>query len=80
MKRIFEFKCSNNHITERFIDETIRTCKCSVCSKDAIRIISTPHVSLEGVSGDFPGAADAWVRKRAEKQQQEQKRAASYGE
>ena len=80
MKRMFEFKCSNDHITERFIDETMRTCKCSVCSKDAIRIISMPHVFLEGVSGDFPGASDSWVRKRAEKQQQEQKRAASHGE
>ena len=76
MKRIFEFLCDNNHTTEHYIDESVRTCKCDVCSKDAIRIVSTPRVALEGITGAFPGAADAWVRKREEKLKQEQKKAA----
>lgn len=79
MKRMFEFLCDNNHITERFIDEQVRTTKCATCSKDALRIISSPRIALEGVTGDFPGAADKWVKKRAEKLKQEQKKAASAG-
>lgn len=76
MKRIFEFLCDNNHITESYIDEDVRTCKCSTCSKDALRIVSKPRIALEGITGAFPGAADAWVRKRAEKLKQERKTAA----
>lgn len=79
MKRMFEFRCDNFHVTERFIDEQERTTKCATCSKDALRIISSPRIALEGVTGDFPGAADKWVKKRAEKLKQEQKKAASAG-
>jgi len=32
----------------------------------ATRIISMPRIALEGVSGDFPTAADAWARKHEE--------------
>jgi hypothetical protein len=42
---------------------------------EAIRIISTPMISLEGITGAFPGASDKWVRNRAEKLKQEQKSA-----
>lgn len=76
MKRIFEFLCDNSHITERYVDEAIRTDRCSTCGKDALRIVSKPRIALEGITGAFPGAADAWVRKRAEKLKQEQKTAA----
>jgi len=79
MKRMFEFQCANDHVTERLIDDSLRTCICTECGENAIRLISKPRIALEGVSGDFPGAADAWVRKRAEKQKQEQLKAASYG-
>ena len=77
MKRIFEFFCGNNHLTEQFIDEDARTTICRECGAEAMRQISTPRISLEGITGAFPGAADKWVKKRAEKLKQEQKLAAS---
>lgn len=67
MKRIFEFVCDNSHISESFIDESVRAIKCTHCSKDAGRIISRPRIKLEGITGDYPTAYDAWERKRAEK-------------
>lgn len=76
MKRIFEFICSNDHLTEKYIEDNIRYCKCSICGKDASRRVSAPRIALEGITGSFPGAADAWVRKRAEKQRQERKQEA----
>jgi len=39
-RRIFEFKCTNNHITERYIDAEIREVECSECGKPSERIIS----------------------------------------
>ena len=77
MKRMFEFLCDNDHLTEQFIDENVRTAICRECNTSAMRQISTPRISLEGITGAFPGAADKWVQKRAEKLKQEQKLAAS---
>lgn len=72
-KRIFEFVCENGHITEAFVDTDTRTTDCRECGKTAERIISRPMVKLEGVTGEFPGAAMQWERKRAEKLKVEQK-------
>ena len=77
MKRMFEFLCDNDHLTEQFIDENVRTAICRECNTLAMRQISTPRINLEGITGAFPGAADKWVKKRAEKLKQEQKLAAS---
>ena len=72
-RRMYEFKCCDSHITEKYVDESTQTLTCSVCEKEATRIISKPMMKLEGCSGDYPTAADAWVRKRAEKLKVEQK-------
>ena len=72
-KRIFEFVCTNSHLTEKLVDSEIRTINCLVCGTPAERIVSTPTVKLEGVTGDFPGAAMQWERKRAEKIAAEQR-------
>lgn len=72
-KRIFEFVCTEGHLSEKFVDSETRQIHCPVCDNAAERIISTPHVKLEGVTGDFPGAAMQWERKRAEKIKQERK-------
>ena len=77
MKRMFEFLCTNDHLTEQFIDEDARTTVCRECGAEAMRQISTPRIALEGITGAFPGAADKWVTKRAEKLKQEQKLAAA---
>ena len=62
-KRIFEFRCEQNHIAENYIDEEVTTISCPTCQCAAPRIISAPRIALEGVTGDFPTAADAWARK-----------------
>jgi hypothetical protein len=73
-KRLYDFKCPNDHVTESFVDSDHTTAKCKVCSKDAIRLISAPSISLDVISGDFPGATAKWANARAEKLKHEQKR------
>ena len=60
---MFEFRCEQNHIAENYIDEEVTTISCPACQCAAPRIISAPRIALEGVTGDFPTAADAWARK-----------------
>ena len=75
-KRIYEFICGDDHISEAYIDSDFRTTDCKECGQPAIRIISKPMVKLEGVTGSFPGAAMQWERKRNEKIAQEKRSAA----
>ena len=75
-KRIFEFVCKDGHLFDKLVDSELRATPCKICDKTAERIISTPMVKLEGVTGDFPGAAMQWERKRAEKLKAERKSAA----
>lgn len=72
MRKLFDFSCEDNHITERFVDDSIRTITC-LCGKEATRLVSAPNVKLEGITGAFPGAYDRWERIRAEKLKQERK-------
>ena len=73
MRRIFEFICTEDHKFEAFVDDSVRTTSCPHCGSNAIRIVSAPQMKLEGFTGAFPTAYDAWERKRAEKFKQEQK-------
>jgi hypothetical protein len=75
-RRIFEFVCGNNHRTEAFVDTEVHATPCKECGFEATRVISAPTMKLEGWSGDFPTAADAWVRKRSQKIAQERKASA----
>lgn len=73
-RRIYEFVCNEaHHRTESFVDETCHATPCKECGAEATRVMSAPTMRLEGCTGDFPSAADAWVRKRSEKMAQEQK-------
>ena len=65
-KRMFEFRCAAGHTTESYVDEKVNTIKCPVCQLIALRVISAPRIALEGITGDFPTAADAWARKHEE--------------
>lgn len=80
MKRMFEFVCENGHSFEKLVDDNIRSMKCPYCDTTSTRVVSAPRVNLEGITGAFPGAYSRWERVRAEKQQQERKKAASHGE
>lgn len=66
MKRIYEFKCAEGHISEAYCSFEDKQISCKVCGLPADRIISAPSVALEGVSGHFPGAAMKWERKHTE--------------
>lgn len=74
-KRMFEFSCSEGHITEQLVDPEVRTSVCRECSEEAHRMVSAPTVRLEGISGSFPGAYARWEKVRAEKLKQERKAA-----
>ena len=76
MRRMFEFVCEDGHISEALVDETVRELACRVCGKNSTRIVSMVRSKLEGITGAFPSAYDAWERKRSEKLAQERK--ASY--
>lgn len=74
MRRIFEFLCSDNHLSEAYIDDSERIISCKECGKDAHRIVSKTNMKLEGITGDYPTAYDAWERKRSEKLKEERKK------
>lgn len=48
---------------ERFIDTEVFQSPCE-CGGVAQRVISLPTISLEGITGAFPGAHDRWARIR----------------
>ena len=66
MKRIFEFRCVKDHLTEKLVDDEVRSIECPHCRNEASRIISSPRISLEGITGAFPSAHAAWARKHEE--------------
>ena len=76
MRRMFEFACEDGHISEALVDDTVRKISCRACGINSTRIVSSVRCNLEGITGAFPGAYDAWERKRSEKLKQERK--ASY--
>ena len=80
MRGFFDFQYVDGHLNEHFVEMSIRNITCKECCKDSVRIISSPQIKLEGITGSFPGAADKWVKKRAEKLQQERKRSDSHGD
>jgi len=61
MFKVFDFKCSNGHIFEDFVDGNVTTSRCG-CGANAKKIISATQCILDGASGDFPGQHMKWVR------------------
>ena len=73
-RRIFEFQCNNcSNVFEQYIDDSLNTTICPICGSEATRIISKPRIDVDGCSGDFPTAADAWVRRRESHMKYERK-------
>jgi hypothetical protein len=70
---MFEFVCEDGHISEALVDDAVRELACRACGKPSTRIVSMVRSKLEGLSGAFPSAYDAWERKRSEKLAQERK-------
>jgi putative FmdB family regulatory protein len=77
-KRLYDFRCTNDHITEKFTDLAEgHTYRCNECGAEAKRVISPVHFKLEGVTGHFPTAADQWAKRRKEQIALERKREAN---
>jgi predicted nucleic acid-binding Zn ribbon protein len=63
LRIIIDFKCTScNNIDERFIEYTNESI-CTLCGCKAEKLLSSPTISLEGISGSFPSASDAWAKK-----------------
>lgn len=83
MKKIREFKCPGHGVFDELAEDNMNTASCPACGCDSPRIMSVPNFKLEGVSGDFPTAADKWANdheKRARKAKQEQETLKRWGE
>lgn len=79
MIRVFDFVCANGHRTEMFVDQKTTGIACPVCSEPAGRVISAPRAQLEGITGAFPSAADAWERRRESHMNKEQRMMRDHG-
>jgi len=55
MKMLGNFKCSDEHITERLIDNKVKSVKCSECDKEALKMLSAPR-SFGNTTGRSPSA------------------------
>ena len=63
MKKIFEFRCSHCSLQFEEYMEYSKFCICPSCGMSADKIISTPQIKLEGITGSFPSAAWAWEKR-----------------
>ena len=72
MRRMYDFKCSEEHITEGYVAYETTTISCS-CGKVANRIISPVRVSLDGTDPTYVAAYDRWAKRHEDKQKQEAK-------
>ncbi len=61
MIKVYDFKCTNGHYFEEFVDDAATTSRCG-CGANATRVASATPCVLEGASGDFPGRHMKWVR------------------
>lgn len=73
IKGMFDFRCEDGHITERFVSYEVTESECETCGKAAKKQLSAPTIYLEPYSGLHPSASSKWEKKRAEKLKQEQK-------
>lgn len=74
MKRLFDYNCSACSITFEELADLNQPVPCPKCNSVASRMISAPTIKLEGWTGSFPGAADAWARKHEKQSALEAKR------
>lgn len=61
--RVFDFRCLCGNLFEDLVKSDVTTSRCG-CGLDAKRVISPVRSNLEGISGDFPDAADKWAKRR----------------
>ena len=62
MRRLYDYKCSDGHVSEHYVYDDVREVDCPVCGAAAKRIITPINFHLDGTSGHFPTATDKWIR------------------
>jgi len=62
MRVIMDVRCTECGNVDEVLGRHDAEFNCSACGGPARKIISPVRCSLEGVSGDFPGAAMKWTR------------------
>lgn len=76
---LYQYKCDTCGVEFEAItrmDNRDEPQPCKSCDTgEAYHVITPVNFRLEGVTGDFPTAADHWVKKRQEKMAQEAKQA-----
>jgi len=77
--RLFDFECALGHRDEYFVEADVRVIECRVCGRVAARLIAAPRINLEGISGDFPTAADKWEKRRESHMAKERKNKERHG-
>lgn len=73
-RRMFDFKCDEGHITEKYIGYETITVECDVCSKAANRIVSPVRVSLDGSDPVYVTAHEKWAKRHEDAAKAERKR------
>ncbi len=73
---VYVYCCPERHHTEMVssYSNRLKVVPCEVCGSQADLILTAPNVVLEGVSGDFPGAAMKWDKKHKKQLEWEKKR------
>ena len=56
MKMLGNFKCSNEHVTERLIDNKVKSVVCSECDEEALKMLSAPR-SFGNTTGRSPSSS-----------------------
>lgn len=61
---LYEYTCREHGKFEGFSNIDMRTNprSCPQCGEDSLYTIGSPHIKLEGISGDFPTAYDKWTK------------------
>lgn len=78
-RRIFDFECPAGHEHEALVDSEERVHACPDCQLPAQRRIAAPRCKLEGFSGAFPSAADAWEKRRESHMKKERRNVERHG-
>lgn len=74
MKTLRDFLCERCGKTkEELVDSNVSQIECD-CGQMMNRLVGMPNISLDGVSGDFPSAADRWARIREDRHKEQAKR------
>jgi putative FmdB family regulatory protein len=72
---LYDYNCKRcEHVFEAFRPMAGRqTAECPDCGDTCEMKLTAPHVALDPISGDFPGATMAWEKRRKQKMKQEVK-------